>query len=61
MKTTHKTTRPQTPRPTRTRPVQGETNPLPPPPAHRTSDFLDFCLYPGMKAEILPMAYPTAV
>jgi hypothetical protein len=49
--------RPTPPTPTRPGPRQAT-----PPPAPRPGcEFLDFCLYPGMKPETTTMAYPTAV
>ena len=64
MKTNHppKTARLPIPRPTRTRPAPDETHLTPLPTAPAANDFLDFCLYPGMKTTMPELAcYPTAV
>jgi hypothetical protein len=50
----HPPTRPTPPRPAHDQP----TRTRPPRPA---AEFLDFCMYPGMKGAIAPIAYPTAV
>jgi len=50
----HRPTRPTPPRPAPHQP----TRTRPPRPA---AEFLDFCMYPGMKTEMAAITYPTAV